>query len=176
MHHGRTLRAAIPARVRPWLLDPSSLTARLQRSCRGRFAVRVLGQGWQRPMVNEELRLGMRHGGLALLREVQLLCDGHPWVYARTVIPYSTLRGPQRRLARLGSRPLGAVLFADRSMHRDEVELVRIPEGDALHARATWQTGQVVGTVWGRRSVFRVGGKPLLVSEFFLPGIKEWVG
>jgi chorismate-pyruvate lyase len=24
-------------------------------------------------------------------------------------------------------------------------------------------------TVWGRRSVFRVAGKPLLVSEYFLP-------
>ena len=26
-------------------------------------------------------------------------------------------------------------------------------------------------TVWGRRSVFRVGGRPLLVSEYFLPAL-----
>jgi chorismate-pyruvate lyase len=29
-------------------------------------------------------------------------------------------------------------------------------------------------TIWGRRSLFRLGGKPLLVCEFFLPDIAEF--
>jgi chorismate lyase len=41
------------------------------------------------------LRLPLR----ALIREVHLLCDDRPWVFARTIIPISTLRGRERRLA-----------------------------------------------------------------------------
>jgi chorismate--pyruvate lyase len=167
----RYRRGEVPRALLAWLLDSTSLTRRLIQVCEGRFRVRVLAQGRARPQRCEARALGIRAGETALVREVQLLCDGQPWVFARTVIPQSTLRGPNRRLARLGERPLGAVLFADRSMTREPVELARIGPGQALFEGACAGLEAAPAEIWGRRSVFRLRGRPLLVSEIFLPGI-----
>lgn len=132
--------------------------------------MRVLSQQWGAPRLDEMQALGMRGGSRALIRTVQLLCDGQPWIYARTIIPVTSLRGKLRRLAHLGSRPLGAMLFADPGMRREVVELARIKPGQPLYADASCRIRQRPGEIWGRRSVFRIAGKPLLVSEIFLPG------
>jgi len=166
--HTRYLRSALPAGLADWLLDPASLTRRLQQLCPGHFEVRVLVQGRMRPTRNEALLLGMRHNSAALVREVQLLCNGQPWVYARSVIPLGSLRGRVRRLAHLGTRPLGAVLFADPGMRRGVVELACIRPGETLY-RAANAGSRNRQPVWGRRSVFRLANHPLLVSEIFLP-------
>jgi len=162
-------RSELPAALTAWLLDPASLTQRLQGLCSGEFRVRVLSQFRGRPRLDEARALGMRRGGLAIIRQVQLLCDEHPQVYARTVIPVSSLKGRLRRLARLGARPLGAMLFADRGMRRGVVELARIRPRETLYADAVRDPRQARGDIWGRRSIFRLAHKPLLVCEIFLP-------
>ncbi len=167
--HPFYLRAAIPRRLCSWLLDPASLTLRLQGLCPGRFRVRLLSLGWGPPRLDEALALGMRHGERAVIRQVHLLCGDSPWVYARTVIPATSMRGKLRRLAHLGTRPLGAMLFADPGMQRGPVELANIGPGEPLFTDATRHMRQQPGDIWGRRSVFRIAHKPLLVSEIFLP-------
>ncbi len=157
--------------LRCWLFDATSLTRRVQQACAGTFSVRVEQQGWGRPRLDEYLALGLRQRRKALIREVHLLCDGRPWVFARTVIPVNTLSGKQRHLAHLGNRPLGAVLFADPHMVRGPVEVAPIQNGHRLYAAAVQGLKRRPEEIWGRRSVFRLGGKPLLVSEYFLPGI-----
>ncbi len=157
----------VPADVQTWLFDPASLTARLKQKCRGDFRVELLSQSIQRPRLDEYKALAIETGAYALIRQVRLCCGHACWIYARTVIPFATLKGKQRIYANLGTRPLGAMLFADRTMQRDEVMVTsltggRLPDGLGLEDR---------DTVWGRRSVFRVGGKPLLVSEYFLPAL-----
>jgi len=164
-------RQDVPDTVRGWLLDPASLTRRLQFACTGAFGVQLLAQRWARPQQNEVQVLGMRAGSRALIREVYLGCDRQPWVYARTVIPGTTLTGSRRRLAYLKNRPLGAMLFADPHMARGPVELARLMPGDSLYAAATCHLVSRPEWIWGRRSLFRLGGAPLLVSEIFLPGI-----
>jgi len=164
----RWLRSRIPPELRPWLLDSGSLTDRVKQACAGCFGVRVLHQGWQRPRLDEARALGIPVARAAWVREVQLLCDGRPWVFARTVMPVTTLSGPQRRLAHLGNRPLGAFLFADPSMSRGVVELAPLNRKRAMYARAVANLTSQPEEIWGRRSVFRVGGKPLLVTEVFL--------
>lgn len=164
----RWRRQQLDPELRDWLLDPSSLTRRLQERCAGRFRVRLDFQGWVRPALDECQALGLRRRPLALVREVHLLCDERPWVFARTVIPRSSLRGRERRLTHLGERPLGALLFADPRMQRGEVEVARIEPGTALHAHALGEQETEAGPVWGRRSVFWLGRRPLLVSEIFL--------
>ena len=160
-----------------WLVDSSSLTRRLQQHCRHAFRVQVLHQGWERPLESERRALGVRRRARAWVRQVHLLCDGKPWVYARTVIPAATLHAGQQRLARLGERPLGAMLFADRRVRRGPLEVARIVPGDAMHRaaqggvqRPSW------GEIWGRRSLFFFGRRPLLVSEIFLPPLFEGGG
>ena len=120
-------------------------------------------------MSNEAQILGMSMNGHALVRQVQLLCKDVPWVYARTVIPRGTLTGRQRRLAHLKSRSLGAMLFADPSMRRGELQLARLTARDKLHAIVVQHLDQSPAEMWGRRSVFTLANKPLLVSEIFLP-------
>ena len=165
------LRSRIPKGCWGWLVDPASLTLRLQHACSGRFSVEVLTQGWAKPLHNEARAMGLRESRRALIREVYLHCDGQPWVFARTVIPTTTLRGRERRLMNLGNRPLGAVLFADPGMQRGEVELASISSGQRLYAKATARLSTPPDNIWGRRSVFRLRNKPLLVSEIFLPDI-----
>ena len=163
------LRADIPRPLCSWLLDTASLTLRLQQLCPGEFRVRVLSQVAGRPTLDEARALCMKPEGKAIIRQVQLLCDGQPWVYARTIIPMSSLRGKLRRLAHLGTRPLGGMLFADPGMRRELVELACIRKGQSLYAAATRGLRSRPAEVWGRRSVFRIAHKPLLVSEVFLP-------
>jgi chorismate--pyruvate lyase len=166
----RRLRGAAPAAVWDWLLDASSLTRRLQLICGGRFHVRVLQQAWGRPMASERRALALKRGERVLVREVHLMCGERPWVFARTVIPVRSLRGAQRRLARLGNRPLGAALFADPRVRRGEVEVAHIGPEERLFARAV-ATASRPEAIWGRRSVFWLQGKSLLVSEIFLPAL-----
>ncbi len=167
--HQSYLRAAIPVRLCSWLLDPASLTLRLQCLCPGSFRVRLLSQGWGAPRLDEAQALGMRRGERAIIRQVLLLCGNRPWVYARTIIPATSMRGKLQRLAHLGTRPLGAMLFADPGMRRGRVELANIKPGEALFRDATRHMSRQPGDIWGRRSVFRIAHKPLLVSEIFLP-------
>ena len=171
--HRRWLRSRVPGELRDWLLDGGSLTDRLRKGCEGRFSVRVLGEGWYRPRLDEARTLAVSASALGWVRQVQLLCDGEPQVFARTVVPVTTLTGAQRRLASLGNRPLGAFLFADPGMRRGAVELACIRPGEAMFAEAAGSLKPAPACIWGRRSVFRVDGKPLLVTEVFLPAIDK---
>ena len=94
----RLFFSKVPQTLLSWLLDPSSLTLRLQHACGGNFSVQVLSQHWSNPAADEARLLGLGRGERVLVRQVHLLCDGQPWVFARTVIPASTLRGRGRRL------------------------------------------------------------------------------
>jgi chorismate--pyruvate lyase len=162
-----------PSRYAAWLRDPSSLTQRVQAACSGRFRVAVLSQRWQSPSRSEARALHLRPGVRALVRQVCLMCDDAPWVYASTVIPRATLTGAQRRLARLHTRPLGAVLFADPTMRRGRAEIARLVRGDCLYAQAVATLAQPPAEIWARRSLFFLRDKPLLVTEAFLPAIPD---
>lgn len=167
----RLSRSRIPPELLPWLLDSGSLTQRLIAACPGQFAVRLVGQQRTRPLREEAAALELAAGVQALVRQVQLHCDTRPWVLARTVIPLTTLTGPRRRLMRLGNRSLGALLFSDPTMSRDPVEVTHLTAGMPLHAAITASMPYPPPELWGRRSVFRLNGRPLLVSEFFLSAI-----
>jgi chorismate--pyruvate lyase len=104
----------------------------------------------------------------AWLREVYLCCGAQRWVYARTVIPAGTLHGELQQLTRLGTRPLGEFIFADPTLERGDVQLGTVQDATSF-AGPTDSVASLQGRLWGRRAVFRLQGKPLLVTEFFLP-------
>lgn len=161
------------AEAASWVFDPGSLTARLQTRRPGDFRVRVLFQGRRRPQGNESRALALpRRDGVAMIRHVHLYCGDRPVVFARTVIPLNTLTGRVRRLGRLRNKPLGAVLFADPTMRRGELEAARLWPGMDGFEEAVGSEPDAAA-IWGRRSVFRLDDKPLLVSEVFLPALFE---
>ena len=163
--------SVIPAVVLEWLKDEGSLTKRLIQTCPGQFRVRLLRQDWGRALYSEQRQLRIRRGEAAMVREVELCCDEIPWVFARSLIPASSLRGSARRLAHLGEKPLGAVLFADRNVHRGETQIARILPRHPLFASATSHLERKPKELWGRRTLFTIADKPLLVNEIFLPAI-----
>ncbi len=160
----RVTAATVRGPLRDWLCDPGSLTRRLQRASGGDFRVRVLRQVWARPGPAEALLLGMDPRELCLVREVTLVCRGEPWVYARSLLPEKSLRGPLRFLRRLDARPLGALLFRDPTMRRGAQQFARVPA-------AAIPVADVEAPAWGRRCTFYLRGRPLLVAEVFLPAM-----
>ena len=169
----RLNRGQLPEQWRDWLLDRSSLTQRLQQACTSRFRVEVVSQRMEPPMLSEARALQRPPQELALVRQVRLICDDQAWVFARTVIPLPSLRRGLRQLALLGNRPLGAVLFADPTMHRSAVEVTRVAQNKRLFKLAMEASPIEASEIWGRRSVFTLRSQPLLVSEFFLPPLAQ---
>ena len=141
--------------------------------CPGQFSVRVLSQRWVKPKVDEAKLLNIPFRQSVLLRQVQLLCNETVCVYARSIIPLDTMKGKHRRLRHLGNRPLGAYLFSNPKLRRDKQQLARIAKSDPLFEIATSGSEQKCEQIWGRRSLFTIDDKSLLVSEFFLPALFE---
>jgi chorismate--pyruvate lyase len=134
------------------------------------FAVQVHSQGWNTPYIDESQALGTNHRHFAQIRETLLLCNGTPWVFARSVIPASSLKGHARQLLKLNNRSLGSWLFNDASMRRSPFEVACIDPKNSIVPSDL----QMQQQLWGRRSKFTVQGLPLLVAEIFLPPFKPW--
>ena len=167
----RTPASTMPASLRGWLLDRGSLTQRLIDASGGEFRVEVLSQHMALPLLSEANALGLPTRQRAVVREVILYGGGEPWVYARSIIPVKTLTGRLRSLRTLDNRPLGALLFNDKTMQRGDIEITCMNTESHLQPRLPQD---IKGTIWGRRSVFYLDQKPLLVSEMFLPKFKPY--
>lgn len=161
----------LPSEMAGWLLDAGSLTSKLIAACDGEFSVLPVSQQWGRPLRSEQQLLGIRKQEVALTRQVLLLCNNSPWVFARTLIPASSFRGRARRLAYLKSKPLGAVLFSDPHTVRETMEIAHFHKQHLLHQYVNRYAGAIAEELWGRRTLFYFAGQPLLVNEIFLPGI-----
>lgn len=168
------LQAELPYRHRLWLLDSGSLSARLVRASDNHFRVQVLSQNWQSARLDEYRLLGIKPGQRCLIREVLLLCHEQPWVYARSVLPVTSLVGKLRHLRQFGTQPLGQLLFNTPGMQRNPFEIAQIlPAQLPPAARSMDRDNLKLNTqsepAWGRRSRFTLYHKPLVVSEIFLP-------
>ncbi len=160
------VETSIPINWVTWLSDRGSLTDRLIDASENEFRVDVIDQCEGVPLQNEALALGISADTPVLIRRVVLQGKLLNWVFARSILPMSTLTGDQARLKAIDDQPLGALLFADASMTREPVEVAHLP---ALEFDVPEGLCQASDLLWGRRSVFRLDQKPLLVSEIFLP-------
>ena len=80
-------------RLRRWLRRTGSLSAHLQ-TLGARFQVQRLSQGVASLLPGEARSLGVAAGTRCVVREVVLRVDGKPLVFARSVAPAKSLRGP----------------------------------------------------------------------------------
>lgn len=157
-----------------WLVHVGSLTARLRQHCDD-FRVQLLRQKLELPAGDEQPGLPIRRGEVAWVREVLLFCKGRPVVFAHSVLPRRSVRGAWHLLAGLGARPLGAILFSDPRVERLPFAFQKLDSRDPLYHRADAATrdagGAMPAELWARRSIFCRGGRPILVTEVFLPDI-----
>jgi chorismate lyase len=131
----------------------------------------VLFQGRRR--VDRDERFLVAAHASAVIREVCLVCNGTPVVFAHSVVAADALRGPWRAIAGLGTRPLGAALFADHRVRRYPLRQQKLGRGHELYRRACAVLGDEPPVLWARRSVFALGNSPILVTEVFLPSILD---
>lgn len=133
-----------------WLLLEDSMTKRFEQQGK-KVTVTLIQEGFVAPdAVSGELPLLPKEARY-WLREILLCADGEPWLAGRTVVPESTLCGPELALQQLGTVPLGRYLFTSSELTRDFIEIGRDAD------------------LWGRRSRLRLSGKPLMLTELFLP-------
>lgn len=144
-----------PQAIGSWLIAQGSLTQQLRQQAAGQFRVQLLREQLIRPTADEALFLNIPLQQWAWVREVYLFgSDNEPWVFARSVMPITSLRGQARRLRYLGSRSLGSLLFA-RHPPSALRQIAALPQG------------------WARRSRYLWHGRPLLVQECFLPAFMQ---
>jgi len=159
-------------RLRHWLLNRGSLTRRIQRLC-DRFQVELLSQRAAAADRDECAIIGLRRGVRCVVREVSLNCGHQPVVFAHSVVRTRALRGPWRMLATLGTRPLGAALFANPCVKRYPLHFRQINRRHKLYRSACELLERSPACLWARRSLFVLDGSRLLVTEVFLPAILE---
>lgn len=168
----RPFHPSTPA-IRRWLRADGSLTARLRNH--GTVQVRVLRQGRLPLLPAEQRDLHARHG---YAREVVLMLQGQPAVWARSATGGRAIQGPWKALRGLGARPLAELLFGGATLARDPLQAARAPRRSPLDQRIRRQWLQTTGTSlaaapprWSRSSVFWRGQAPLRVMEAFAPWI-----
>jgi chorismate--pyruvate lyase len=138
----------------------------------GQFSVHLARQELGMPTQDESGSLALRPRQLAWIREVSLHCDGQPVIFAHTVLTCRP-RGPLTGwLARLGTRSLGALLFAHAGFRREPLEYRRLDPRHALFKPAI-EAMQLMAaapdSLWARRSYFVFGRQKVLVTEIFSP-------
>ncbi|WP_411728409.1 chorismate--pyruvate lyase family protein [Methyloglobulus sp.] len=167
--HRRGSQHHLPENVQSWTYEAGSLTRRLRDYYGNTIAVSILFHQWRTPFLSEcrQLQLPLHRYGLT--REVILHKNGKPLLLARTIIPEETIKVAHRNLSDLGNRPLGEVIFSYPDLERITMDL-------ALIAPATWTSqaqrkANIDQPTWGRRTLYAIRERPMLVSEFFLPEI-----
>lgn len=156
--------AQLPPLTREWLLDESSLTAKL-RALPGDFAVHLIGQAVATPFANERSEFPQQTH--FVVREVLLTLDEQPFIFARSVFPISAAEHKNLNLAELGTQSLGQSLFNQPDLTRSTFEVTQLPltHGISQLNRLFHDCDELI---WGRRSLFETRGQSVLVSEFFL--------
>ncbi|CAN0481919.1 unnamed protein product [Discosporangium mesarthrocarpum] len=140
-------------RTRQWLTHPGSLTHQLKLTSGDDFRVQVLAEG-ELQLANAVLR--GEFGPLAAdhpfwSRKVLLQGKGQDWVQAHTLLPGHSQLSPLVEVMSLGRKPLGEFLFNHPLLTRSHLHITRSSAG-----------------VWGRKSLFFLYRKPIMVAEFFL--------
>ncbi len=169
--------------LRHYLIGNGSLTRRLQAQSK-QFLVKPVLLRQAKVPLDEAALLGLPPQQNALLREVLLVCNSLPVVFAHSVLPRLSLRGKWRGLRRLGNQPLGATLFANPKVQRTALTYKKLNRGHRLYKRIMQlsNTNAMLSSLdrfpvlWARRSVFSLkqsgmARAQILVTEVFLPAV-----
>jgi chorismate lyase len=154
--------------LQPWLIDNGSLTARLQQRYQP-FTVKPVAVKYAKPIQDEAALLHLPAHKTALIREVLLMGNLQPVVFAHSVLPRASLRGAWNGLGRLGNKPLGATLFANPKVKRTPLSYKKLSAHHKLYQHATAHLAIKPTHLWARRSIFSLNCARILVTEIFLP-------
>ena len=153
-----------------WLVDDGSLTARLKSKYID-FAVKPILLKNTKSLYDEAALLGLKNQQHALIREVLLIGNHQPVVFAHSVLPQKSLRSQWNSLGKLGSKPLGAALFSNPKVRRTPLAYQKLSPKHALYQHASQYLAQKPAFLWARRSIFSLDCANIMVTEVFLPAL-----
>ena len=167
----------IPTKLHSWLIDTGSLTAKLRMLCNS-FSVHLIIQTNRSSLPHEAHLLELDTGDEVIDRQVQLYCNQTPVVYARSLIPIKAVSDRFDDLDSMGENPLGEKIFSDPQLNRSPIEWTQLTSDHSLFQAAieSIPTTAIPNNIYGRRSLFYGAAKPIMISEFFLPKIKDLSG
>jgi chorismate--pyruvate lyase len=89
-----------------------------------------------------------------LIREVLLYCKDQPVVFARSVISDKAIKASKHQLTKLGTIPLGHLLFNNAKVDLNTRQIARLTIDKEQR--------------FARRTLYQLNGEAILVAEFFL--------
>ena len=167
------LRLPPPANnpYRKWLTDKGSLTEKIKERSKGFKVIRCF-QGVTAAGIDELSLMGCRYNQYTHVREVILVADNQPVVFAHSIAKLHDMRGTWRNIGKLGTRPLAEALFADPKVSRLDIEYGQINSKHYLFKKMQSYDLILPKRLWARRSLFLLKRRRLLVTEIFLPQIE----
>ncbi|WP_353433094.1 chorismate lyase [Polynucleobacter sp. MWH-UH23A] len=165
-----------PLQWQPWLSDTGSLTQKIENAIGQKLTVKVLRDRPQ-SLHDDELQSFRNRIKRCRVREVLLCVNETPLVIARSIIPTLSSSGSNHSILRLGTRPLGAVLFSKTRMHskaRPQRDIARIDRSSPLWKGFNKTGIALPSSLWARRTLYRLKGHPILVNEVFLPALLQY--
>jgi len=152
---------SIDEKLAPWLTDKGSLTSALTALSDNNFQVRLLDQGIAVPYLHEQQKLNYSENQTSLIREVELHIHDQAVVFARSIIPLELTNPRQGSLDKLGTKPLGHLLFKEGRARASKREFARVEVADQI--------------IHARRTPYEYQDQQVLVSEFFLPSFLSFI-
>ena len=165
-----------PRKWQPWLSDTGSLTQKIEKAIGQKLEVQVL-RDCSQTLNSDESRYFHLHIRRCRVREVLLCVNGTPLVMAHSVIPASSSCGSNHQILRLGTKPLGAVLFNQTRKHskaKPPREIARLNKASALWKKCSAHYSGLSSPLWARRTLYQLKGRPILVNEIFLPALLNY--
>lgn len=153
--------AKVSPKLKPLISTNGSLTTALKALSDDNFSVNVVRQNIAVPAFHEQIALSSPLSRAAMIREVELKLYGETVVYARSIIPLRLVSDGRNGLANLGRTPLGHLLFKDGNIRVSKRQiLLSTIDGVTINAR---------------RTPYDYQGSQILVSEFFLPSLLNYL-
>ncbi len=166
-----------PRQWQPWLTHMGSLTQKIEQAIGQKLQVQIL-RDCPQTLNSDESRYFHFKIRRCRVREVLLCVNNIPLVMAHSVIPTLSSSGSNHAILRLGTKPLGAVLFAKTRMHskaKPPRDIARLDRSSSLWKKCSKKYPDLSSPLWARRTLYQLKGHPILVNEIFLPALLDFL-
>ena len=137
--------------IKSWLLEEGPITKRIESN--EKFELKLLRDDLGNVNKLDRSFLGHLNGDMKI-REVILYGNQNPRVYAQSIIPVETINKGLSKLGKLGTKPLGDILFEKNIFKKENTVFAQFKEEKNIF--------------WGRKTKYNVKHKPFSVMEVFL--------
>jgi len=137
--------------IESWLLEQGPITKRI-KSIKD-FRLELIQD--ELSEVKEDEILFLNTGDEAIrVREVILYGNETPMVFARTIIPNTTINKGLKELGKIGNKPLGDILFEKNIFSKEDIVFATFKDEESIF--------------WARKIKYTVKNQPFSVMEVFL--------